>query len=149
MPALCDDCAVYRASDPDFDPKEVARVMNSYIQPFFGCRECARNFANGAARIDDEIRRRDDAIMWLWRSHNVANSFLTDHITEDPTQAKIQFPSPLACSRCRAGEAGWRDAVVLSYLKRFYGRRTLIDDAISPVVSLPKGNQLLDTKIGD
>ena len=123
-------------ADNYFDPKEVPRLLNDYIQQFFGCRECAVNFAKGASLIDSEVTERTDAILWLWRSHNRANHFLHNDPTEDPLQAKIQFPSHSVCAMCRRGQsydhfddtAVWDETHVLQYLKQFYDKANIKQD---------------------
>ncbi|KAI0227115.1 Sulfhydryl oxidase 1 [Lamellibrachia satsuma] len=118
-----------------FDPKEVPVLMNDYIQQFFGCRECAVNFGKGARRINTAVSGRTDAILWLWKSHNRANHWLHKDPTEDPQQAKIQFPSYKACALCRRprsydlfdNRTVWDDSQVLQYLTHFYAKEYIQD----------------------
>ncbi|KAK2183436.1 hypothetical protein NP493_312g04009 [Ridgeia piscesae] len=119
-----------------FDPKEVPVLMNAYIQQFFGCRECANNFGKGARRISSDVNGRTDAILWLWKSHNRANHWLHNDPTEDPEQAKIQFPSYKACALCRRARSYsmfdnatvWDEAQVLQYLTHFYAKSYIKHD---------------------
>ena len=127
----------YRGSDSKFNPKEVPLLMNDYIQQFFGCRECAVNFGKGAGAISYDVTRRSDAILWLWRSHNRANHWLHKDPTEDPQQAKIQFPSYRVCALCRRARSYdlfdtkivWDETNVLQYLKRFYAKARIKQSA--------------------
>jgi len=110
--------------------------MNAYIQQFFGCRECANNFGKGARRISSDVNGRTDAILWLWKSHNRANHWLHNDPTEDPEQAKIQFPSYKACALCRRARSYsmfdnatvWDEAQVLQYLTHFYAKSYIKHD---------------------
>ncbi|KAK2182493.1 hypothetical protein NP493_351g04029 [Ridgeia piscesae] len=113
--------------------------MNDYIQQFFGCRECAENFEKGARRISSEVAEPTDAILWLWRAHNRANRWLHGDTTEDPQQAKVQFPSYAACPLCRRAhrhglfdhQPGWDEAKVLQYLMLFYAKENVKQDGVT------------------
>ena len=101
--------------------------MREYIRHFFGCRHCAEHFVNMAARVEYDVLNGTDALMWLWRSHNLVNQRLQGDHTEDPVHPKIQFPSPAACPQCRMTIRGrygtterWKEEEVLPYLMDFY-----------------------------
>ena len=105
-------------------------MLNDYIQKFFGCRECAVNFGKAAMSISADVSARTDGILWLWRSHNRANYFLHNDPTEDPRQAKIQFPSYESCPLCRRARSHnlfgnttvWDERHVLQYVTHFYAK---------------------------
>ncbi|KAI0218837.1 Sulfhydryl oxidase 1 [Lamellibrachia satsuma] len=130
-------CIVLFMEYSKFNPKEVPLLINDYIQQFFGCRECAVNFGKGAGTISCDVTRRSDAILWLWRSHNRANHWLHKDPTEDPQQAKIQFPSYRVCALCRRARSYdlfdtkivWDETNVLQYLKRFYAKARIKQSA--------------------
>jgi Erv1 / Alr family len=130
------------AADQTYSPDEVLSSICGYVEHFLGCRQCARNFLNGAARLLDSgesstryRRRRDGAVMWLWQAHNRANSFLSGDATEDPSHPKVQFPSRQSCSQCYIAtndnnETAWNEGEVLKFLQTYYGASHVIDDDI-------------------
>ncbi|ELU03567.1 hypothetical protein CAPTEDRAFT_218956 [Capitella teleta] len=121
--------AADHSKDPAFKPKEVLTCMRSYIQEFFGCRECAKNFGKGAVYIEERVNTADDAILFLWRSHNKANFHLHGDETEDPAYPKIQFPSRESCPQCHLEKDGdeikWDEGTVLTFLKTMFSHRML------------------------
>jgi hypothetical protein len=110
-----------------FDPQEVLLAVRGYITNFFGCRECSVNFNKGAKFIEEQIHQPDDAILFLWKSHNRANYRLHGDSTEDPEHPKIQFPSKKMCPKCYFdgptkddGKPNWDEGSVLNFLKKYY-----------------------------
>ena len=79
--------------DENLDAKDVLIAIRGYVKHFFGCRECSTNFMQSAVHIEDRVRTADDAVLFLWRSHNKANKNLRGDLTEDPEHPKVQFPS--------------------------------------------------------
>ena len=74
--------------------------MQSFIEEFFSCRECARHFGQaieGGKALED-IENYNDAVLLLWRVHNKANLRLAGDISEDPTFPKQVFPSVLTAT---------------------------------------------------
>ncbi|XP_055533610.1 sulfhydryl oxidase 1 [Wyeomyia smithii] len=118
------------------DPLEILQAMHGYIKYFFGCSDCSNHFQQMAARNKIwNVTSKDDAILWLWASHNEVNRRLSGDITEDPDHPKIQFPSVDACPECRKqkltnhhnhrqytidDEQEWNLIEVLRFLKRVY-----------------------------
>uniref|UniRef100_A0A5S6R5B5 Sulfhydryl oxidase n=1 Tax=Trichuris muris TaxID=70415 RepID=A0A5S6R5B5_TRIMR len=116
-----------------FDPKAILNVINGYVQEFFGCRECAKHFGKGAAKINQEVTEPQHVILWLWKSHNRANSFLKGTLTDDPSHPKVQFPTKELCPKCRDVEGNWVLPEVLGFLKDFYGQSSTNEpDRINP-----------------
>lgn len=118
------------------DPLEILQAMHGYIKYFFGCSDCSNHFQQMAARNKIwNVTSKDDAILWLWSSHNEVNKRLSGDITEDSDHPKIQFPSTDMCPECRkqkltnhhnhrqytlGDEQEWNLIEVLRFLKRIY-----------------------------
>lgn len=51
--------------------------MRSYVQFFFGCRDCANHFEQMAAASMHQVRSPSSAVLWLWTSHNRVNARLS------------------------------------------------------------------------
>ena len=120
-------------SEHQFQPQEVLLSMRGYIQEFFGCRECSKNFAKGAVHIEEKVLYADDSIMFLWRSHNKANSHLHGDVTEDPEHPKVQFPPWEMCPSCHGEKKGddaiqWNEPAVLQFLKALYSKDNIHSD---------------------
>lgn len=50
--------------------------MRGYVRYFFGCRECAHHFEQMAKESMGSVRSLDEAVRWLWLSHNRVNKRL-------------------------------------------------------------------------
>ncbi|XP_062552820.1 sulfhydryl oxidase 1 [Armigeres subalbatus] len=123
-------------SEISTDPLEILQAMHGYIKYFFGCSDCSNHFQQMAARNKIwNVTSKDDAILWLWSSHNEVNKRLSGDATEDSDHPKIQFPSDKMCPECRKPiltnhhnhrqytlQDGneWNVLEVLRYLKRIY-----------------------------
>lgn len=57
-------------------PLEVLNTMRCYVKHFFGCQECAQHFEAMAAKSMDQVKSRDEAVLWLWSHHNEVNARL-------------------------------------------------------------------------
>lgn len=89
-------------SEISMDPLEVLQAMHGYIKYFFGCSDCSNHFQQMAARNKIwNVTSKDDAVVWLWSSHNEVNKRLSGDATEDSDHPKIQFPSVDMCPECR------------------------------------------------
>ncbi|CAH1787524.1 unnamed protein product, partial [Owenia fusiformis] len=126
---------IQQEDDENPDSREVAMAMKGYITNFFGCKECAKNFKYMAVTIEKEIHSLDDAVLWLWRSHNKANKRLHGDPSEDPVFPKIQFPSVKDCPHCRKSTIEqsdvpkWNDEEeILDFLEDFYSPEKIIMD---------------------
>ncbi|KAK2120640.1 hypothetical protein P7K49_002026 [Saguinus oedipus] len=58
------------------DPQAVLQTVRRYIRTFFGCKECGEHFEEMAKESMDSVKTPDQAILWLWRKHNVVNGRL-------------------------------------------------------------------------
>uniref|UniRef100_A0A2I3H7M9 Sulfhydryl oxidase n=1 Tax=Nomascus leucogenys TaxID=61853 RepID=A0A2I3H7M9_NOMLE len=58
------------------DPQAVLQTMRRYIHTFFGCKECGEHFEEMAKESMDSVKTPDQAILWLWKKHNVVNGRL-------------------------------------------------------------------------
>jgi hypothetical protein len=76
--------------------------IHGWVTHFYGCRECAQHFSRmwteeGGAHITSHI----DAVLWLWKAHNLVRERLHDDIT---TSNKLQWPSVEECPDCYTDE---------------------------------------------
>lgn len=62
---------------PAADGQEVLQAMRSYVQSFFGCRDCANHFEQMAAASMHQVKSPSNAVLWLWTSHNRVNARLS------------------------------------------------------------------------
>ncbi|XP_076352038.1 sulfhydryl oxidase 1-like [Tachypleus tridentatus] len=118
----------YQGKNPD--PFWVLHAINGYIQKFFTCRECSKNFNRMAASLKQELKNPNDTVLWLWNAHNRANKRLEGDLTEDPTHPKIQFPSKIMCSECHLesdeNSISWNLKAVLQFLTAFYSAKNIV-----------------------
>ena len=130
---------INQANMAEGDPKEVMRSMQSFIEEFFSCRECARHFGQAieGGKALEEIENYNDAVLLLWRVHNKANLRLAGDISEDPTFPKLVFPSKEFCSGCylpMTGSNMWDEfdrSKVLLFLKDLYSREKLSSQGLT------------------
>ncbi|GFS47610.1 sulfhydryl oxidase 1 [Nephila pilipes] len=111
--------------------KQILFIIRDYIRDFFTCEECSKNFLKKAENVENEVSTSQEAVLWLWETHNKVNRRLSGDITEDPKYPKIQFPSTSACPKCQMinkdnDEIMWNKALVLQYLHTFYGRKNIL-----------------------
>jgi hypothetical protein len=52
----------------DFDVKEVFEAIRMYVLNFFGCKECAENFASETEDYERYFKKPYDAVNYLWKS---------------------------------------------------------------------------------
>lgn len=123
-------------SEMSTDPLEILQAMHGFIKYFFGCSDCSNHFQQMAARNKIwNVTSKDDAILWLWTSHNEVNKRLSGDDTEDPDHPKISYPSAEMCPECRKRSLTnhhnhrqytlddsheWNLLEVLKFLKRVY-----------------------------
>lgn len=83
-------------SEYSTDPLEILQAMHSYIKFFFGCSDCSKHFQTMATKNKIwNVTSKDDAVLWLWNSHNEVNKRLSGDVTEDPEHKKIQVSKSL------------------------------------------------------
>eukprot|EP00927_Polykrikos_kofoidii_P072645 TRINITY_DN68744_c0_g1_i1.p1 TRINITY_DN68744_c0_g1~~TRINITY_DN68744_c0_g1_i1.p1 ORF type:complete len:1160 (+),score=132.83 TRINITY_DN68744_c0_g1_i1:101-3580(+) len=101
-------------------------VVRETIRLFFACQDCRDHFL--AMPWDPTtILSRRDAMLWLWRTHNLVNTRVLKIETElddgDPAFVKTQWPTADLCPRCTVNLQGmmvWNEDVVAVFLQRFY-----------------------------
>uniref|UniRef100_A0A8C3X2S0 Sulfhydryl oxidase n=1 Tax=Catagonus wagneri TaxID=51154 RepID=A0A8C3X2S0_9CETA len=111
-------------------PQAVLQAVRRYVRAFFGCRQCAEHFEEMAHDSMDSVKTADQAVLWLWKKHNLVNSRLAGHPSEDPRFPKVPWPTPDLCPACHEevkGLASWNEGQVLLFLKRHYGSDSLVD----------------------
>nr|XP_020145197.1 LOW QUALITY PROTEIN: sulfhydryl oxidase 2 [Microcebus murinus] len=112
------------------DPQAVLQAVRGYVRTFFGCRECGEHFEEMATESLDSVKTPDQAVLWLWKKHNVVNGRLAGHLSEDPKFPKVPWPTPDLCPACHEEIKGldtWDEGQVLTFLKRHYSRSNLVD----------------------
>lgn len=117
-------------SENSNDPLEVLQAVHGYVKYFFGCSDCSSHFqAMAVQRKIWNVATKDDAILWLWMTHNTVNKRLRKDITEDPIFPKMKFPSIEMCSTCKRepltslnvnDKSEWDKNEVLVFFKRIY-----------------------------
>ncbi|XP_038131227.1 sulfhydryl oxidase 2 [Cyprinodon tularosa] len=106
----------------------VLQVMRRYIRTFFGCRECARHFEQAAAAGMEQVKSREEEVLWLWNQHNRVNARLAGSLSDDPLFPKAPWPSPALCPACHEENNGvhvWNQDNVLQFLRHHYGAANL------------------------
>ncbi|EFB22702.1 hypothetical protein PANDA_014077, partial [Ailuropoda melanoleuca] len=112
------------------DPQAVLQTIRGYVRTFFGCKGCSQHFEEMAKESMDSVKTADQAILWLWKKHNLVNSRLAGHLSEDPKFPKVPWPTPDLCPACHEeikGLHSWNEDQVLLFLKRHYGGDNLVD----------------------
>uniref|UniRef100_A0A2M3ZG91 Sulfhydryl oxidase n=1 Tax=Anopheles braziliensis TaxID=58242 RepID=A0A2M3ZG91_9DIPT len=149
-------------NDRTTNAQEVLEAMHGYIKHFFGCTECSQHFQQMADKNRIwQVATKEDAILWLWSSHNEVNKRLAGDATEDPEHPKVQFPTVSDCPQCRKKiltnhhnhkqytmEDGneWDLTEVLRYLQHMYAyeRRNLFglhDSSLAPKAEREGGKE--------
>ncbi|XP_054440135.1 sulfhydryl oxidase 2 [Pteronotus mesoamericanus] len=111
------------------DPQAVLQAIRRYVRTFFGCKECGEHFEEMAKESMDSVKTSDQAILWLWKKHNLVNSRLAGHLSEDPRFPKVPWPTPDLCPACHEEARGldsWNEGQVLLFLKQHYGSGNLV-----------------------
>ncbi|XP_029776868.1 sulfhydryl oxidase 2 [Suricata suricatta] len=112
------------------DPQAVLQAIRRYVRTFFGCKECARHFEEMAEESLGSVTTADQAILWLWKKHNLVNDRLAGHPSEDPKFPKVPWPTPDLCPACHEEVQGlhrWNEGQVLLFLKQHYSPDNLVD----------------------
>lgn len=100
--------------------QEVLQAIRGYVRFFFGCRECAGHFEQMAAASMHKVGSPNDAVLWLWSSHNRVNARLAGAPSEDPQFPKVQWPPRELCSACHnelQDTPVWDVGATLNFLK--------------------------------
>ncbi|EHB02128.1 Sulfhydryl oxidase 1 [Heterocephalus glaber] len=124
--------ASQQSADHSQDPangQEGLQAIPNYVQFFFGCRDCANHFEQMAAGSMNRVRSPNDAVLWLWTSHNRVNARLAGAPSEDPQFPKIQWPPHELCSACHnelSGEPVWDVGATLRFLKAHFSPGNIV-----------------------
>lgn len=96
------------------------------------------------------VTTKDEAILWLWRAHNIVSDRLSGDVTEDPLFPKIKFPSSASCPQCRPG-FNFSEVEVLTFLKKIHSDDNInsfgtksIDESVVTAQSLLHYNRTED-----
>jgi len=107
------------------DAQKVLLDIRQFIENFFPCDQCRSHFLQ---EMDGEVIRsmnsREDAVMWLWRTHNKVSKRLAPEwgISED----LVVYPPVRACENCRKVSLSasqswkWSDTKVLHFLEHTF-----------------------------
>lgn len=118
------------------DGQEVLQAMRSYVQSFFGCRDCANHFEQMAAGSMHKVTSPSNAVLWLWTSHNRVNARLSGALSEDPHFPKVQWPPRELCSACHNELNGqvplWDLGATLNFLKAHFSPANIVIDSPAP-----------------
>ncbi|NP_001166479.1 sulfhydryl oxidase 1 precursor [Cavia porcellus] len=109
--------------------QEVLQAIRNYVRFFFGCRDCANHFEQMAAGSMHRVKSPNDAVLWLWTSHNRVNARLAGAPSEDPQFPKVQWPPPELCSACHnelSGEPVWDVDATLRFLKTHFSPSNIV-----------------------
>jgi len=114
---------------PENDPRAGERWLagiRGYIQYFFQCSDCAKHFLSYATSPEaSKVVTKRDAVLWIWRTHNVVNARLAkeDAVdgSGDPAYPHLQWPPQNVCASCTVGANSWNDDAVYSFLLLHYG----------------------------
>lgn len=84
------------------------------------------------------VTTKDEAILWLWRAHNIVSDRISGDVTEDPVFPKIKFPSYTSCPQCRPG-FNFSEDEVLTFLKKIHSDENIdsfgirsIEEGVTP-----------------
>ena len=84
-----------------------------------------------------QVHNDNEAVLWLWRTHNDVNHRLHGDVTEDPHSPKMQFPIYNECTDCHVTETqsiyatpSWHENHVLEFLLSYYGADNVIRDSV-------------------
>ncbi|XP_051836304.1 sulfhydryl oxidase 2 isoform X2 [Antechinus flavipes] len=111
------------------NPQVVLKIMREYLGTFFGCRECAQHFEEMAKESMDSVKTLDEAVLWLWKTHNIVNNRLAGQPSEDLKFPKVQWPTQDLCPDCHEeikGLDSWNEVQVLTFLKHHYGIKNIL-----------------------
>lgn len=127
------------------DGQEVLQAMRSYVQSFFGCRDCANHFEQMAAASMHQVKSPSNAVLWLWTSHNRVNARLSGALSEDPQFPKVQWPPRELCSACHNEVNGqvplWDLGATLNFLKAHFSPANIVIDPPAPGPAAQRGTQ--------
>lgn len=111
-------------------------AVRGFIKSYFQCSECAKHFTQHASKPEAlAVATRRDAVLWVWRAHNIVNARLgAEEAAAEaagkpgPATPHVQFPPAQLCPKCRrpdaaAGDDGpgaWDEAETHAFLRDYY-----------------------------
>jgi Erv1 / Alr family len=138
-----------------FTPKEAADTMKNYIQHFYLCGDCAKQFVaeyndcnlfSRCNRLADDSSVTDDdwkeVGKWLWEVHNHINAKALVERKERENKRFIGakpnaaaeydviaalWPTVDMCSQCFNGDGSWNEDAVFLYLERTFWPPSILD----------------------
>ncbi|XP_037362247.1 sulfhydryl oxidase 1 [Talpa occidentalis] len=111
--------------------QEVLQAIRGYVRFFFGCQDCASHFEQMAAASMHKVDSPNNAVLWLWSSHNRVNNRLAGTPSEDPHFPKVQWPPRELCSACHnelRGQPVWDLDNTLSFFKTHFSWSNIVLD---------------------
>lgn len=118
--------------------KKVPKLIYDYVTTIFSCRDCGKHFQAEERRFPiDQIGSSDDAVLWLWKIHNIVNERLKGAPAEDPEFPKTQFPEQWLCQDCsevhgKTKRLIFDDEKVTEFLKNYYSKENLSREIKEP-----------------
>jgi len=109
---------------------ELLQQVKGFVDHFFTCEICRTHFLEMAAEAAfREAESPREAVLWLWRAHNVVNARLRQEEAEgaeaagapNPNPLKVQFPTRDQCPECFSLSGEHVESAVFSFLQQFYG----------------------------
>ena len=82
--------------------------------------------------LNSSINLFQDAVLYLWRAHNVVNLRVSNTTSDDPVFPKFTFPSPQYCPQCYTQKGKFSEEHVAHFLVDMYSN---IDTEYSSNVS--------------
>ncbi|KAI7845151.1 hypothetical protein COHA_001196 [Chlorella ohadii] len=133
-----------RLPDTDNSGAVWLAAVKGFVSSYFQCTECAKHFVRHAGGEEAvAVAHKRDAVLWMWRTHNIVNRRLAAEEDEDPTKGDpaaphVQFPPASLCPQCRRAEEGaaasdeavpWDEEAVYRFLLAYYSGEALPDAA--------------------
>lgn len=120
-----------RSDDESEGDHAVLPAMKDFIINFFGCTECAQNFAKESEKMEESLIRPNSSVLWLWRTHNSVNKRLAGDLSEDPAHPKVQYPPRKICPLCyKAGSSTiYSETEILKFLLDRYQADSIVVDS--------------------
>lgn len=109
-------------------------AVKGFIQHYFVCSECAQHFVEYATSEEAiEVISKKDAVMWLWKTHNVVNQRLAgeeereNKKRKDVRHPKVQWPTVEVCPQCvDVDGGGWDEEAVYSFMLEAYSLKEAV-----------------------
>lgn len=120
---------------------DVLPVMRRYIMTFFGCTDCAHNFAKESDGLDDSLTGLTSSVIWLWKIHNSVNKRLAGDDSEDPEHPKIQFPSVSICPKCYFANNSFDETEVFNFMVHRYRSESIVRTKVTTGMHADAGGQ--------